>query len=319
MSTNGTIKRGLVIGCGGVAGGAWSIATLDAVQRRLAWDPRDARIIVGTSSGAVLAALLGAGIGVDRLMACQHDNPEAGCRWNHDTDAGGALPPLPGFRPTAAPVIRQALRGRVSALTAACALAPRGRFDMAGFRRLIDEAVPAGGWAPHPATWLMTVDTRTGGRVAFGHPDAPPAALNDAVCASYGVPGWCPPVTIDGRDYFDGGVASPASADWLADTDLDEIVVLAPMTSTTPDSPRSPLAGIERRIRRLMTRTLDAEIELLRKQGKRVIRLEPGPEDLRAIGYNMMDPARRRQVFATALDTAPNTLETALARTGPDG
>lgn len=65
--TRRTPRRGLVIGCGGVLGGAWSIAALDSVRHALDWDPREAEILVGTSAGAVLVALLGAGVSVDRL------------------------------------------------------------------------------------------------------------------------------------------------------------------------------------------------------------------------------------------------------------
>ena len=57
-------KTGLVLGCGGVAGAAWSIATLDALERTLAWDARRADVLIGTSAGAVLAALLGANVPV---------------------------------------------------------------------------------------------------------------------------------------------------------------------------------------------------------------------------------------------------------------
>ena len=52
-------RRALVLGCGGVAGGAWSIAALHHLEQKLDWDARDADILIGTSAGAVLATLLG--------------------------------------------------------------------------------------------------------------------------------------------------------------------------------------------------------------------------------------------------------------------
>jgi NTE family protein len=60
-----------------------------------------------------------------------------------------------------------------------------------------------------------------------------------------------------------------------------------------------------------MTGIVDREIATLCAAGIRVIRLEPGAEDLEAFGYNMMDPRRRRQVFETALRTAPRVVHTA--------
>lgn len=304
-------KRALVLGCGAVAGAAWSIPMLDALQRELDWDARDADLLIGTSVGAVLAALLAAGVSIERMMASQRGDADD-CGWNHDRDSGGALPPWPALRMTGAGLALQGLRGKVSALTAVSGLMPRGRTDMRPFERLIDSAVPPGEWAPHPAAWMMAVDTTSGERVAFGRDDAPGASLSAAVCASYAVPACCPPVDIAGRTYIDGGVASPTSADFVIGSGVDEAIVLAPFASREMDRPRSLAERIERRARRYMTSIVDRECALLRDAGIRVIRLEPGPADLRAIGFNMLDPRRRRRVFETALDTAPATVGRAL-------
>ncbi|MCH8496992.1 MAG: hypothetical protein LAT63_00815 [Marinobacter sp.] len=312
MSPTPEPRRALVLGCGGVAGAAWSIAALHNLQQQLGWDPRQASILIGTSAGAVLAAMLGAGVSVDQLLACQQG--QTGCDWDHDKDSGPALPPLPALRLTAGDLFLRGLRGEVSGLTALCGLAPRGRFDMAPFRRLVNQLPHSNGWVTHPATWLVTVDSQSGQRIAFGHPEAPAAALADAVCASYGVPGWCPPVMIQGREYLDGGVASPTSADLLLEQPVDEVIILAPMTSQSPDRPWSPITRIERRARRYMTAIVDKEEAALTAAGKRVIRLAPNAEDLKAIGYNMMDPQRRRAVLATALQTTQATLRQQLSR-----
>ena len=305
--TNSTPRRALVLGCGGVAGGAWSIAALHHLEQHLGWDARDAEVLVGTSVGAVLATLLGSGVSVADLLACQQGRNEH-CRWNHDTDTGGALPPRPGARLTGTALTLKGLRGQVSPLTALCGLAPRGRFDMTPFRRLIDDATAGAGWVDHPATWIIAVDTATGKRVPFGRGGAPRPAIADAVCASYGVPGWCPPVTVNGRTYIDGGVASPTSADLLVDSGVDEVIVLAPMAARQTDRPRSPLARVERRGRRYMTGIVDREVRALENAGKKVIRIEPDARDLAAFGYNMMDPKRRRRVLDTALVSTADTV-----------
>lgn len=305
-------RRALVIGCGGVLGGAWSIATLAALQEQLSWDARSAEILIGTSSGAVLSALLGAGVSVDRMLASQR-GVARDCVWDHDRDTGGVLPTMPTASWPGLALARLGLRGQVSGLAAMSGLLPRGTADMQPFMRLIDSVVPAGEWAPHPATWIIGVDAASGERLAFGREGAPKLPLNLAVCASYGVPGWCPPVAWQGRTYIDGGVVSPASADLLLGTGITEAIVLAPMASTTMDRPLSPLVRIERRLRRHMTQVLDAEIERLKSAGLRVIRLEPWPEDLAAIGYNMMDHRRRRQVFDVALRTSKFAVQAACA------
>jgi len=297
-------KRALVLGCGGVAGAAWTIAMLDTVQRELQWDPREAEVLVGTSAGAVIAALLAAGVSVEQMLKSQSGTARD-CIWNHDTDSGGALPPRPGLRFPAARLAIQALRRKVGLLAGVSGLLPEGRCDMQPFMRLIDSVVPEGEWAPHPACWIVTADAKSGERVAFGRDDAPAAPLNLAVCASYGVPGWCPPVQIGSGSFMDGGILSPTSADLLLDSDVTEALVLAPMSSTQLDRPPSLPAKIERTMRRYMTRIVDHEVALLRDAGIRVIRLEPNPEDLKAFGSNMMDPRRRLRVFETAMRTAP--------------
>ncbi|MEZ5510735.1 MAG: hypothetical protein R3F47_12700 [Gammaproteobacteria bacterium] len=126
------------------------------------------------------------------------------------------------------------------------------------------------------------------------------------------MPGWCPPVSIAGRTWLDGGIASPTSADFLVGSDMDVVIVLAPMASRDIEPNPNLLARAERAARRYMTRIVDQEVELLRETGKVVIWLDPVADDLRAIGYNMMDSRRRMQVFGTATRTAADTVRKAL-------
>src|SRR5690606_35517916 len=138
-------KRALVLGCGGVAGGAWSIAALASLEQLLGWDARSADILIGTSAGAELAALLAAGTPVSRLLASQRGEA-AECPWDHDTATGGALPPLPGAASTGLSLLRRGVRRQVSPLTALLGALPRGRADLTPFMDLVDSAVPAGEW-----------------------------------------------------------------------------------------------------------------------------------------------------------------------------
>ena len=56
------MRVGLVLGGGGAVGLAYHAAALAALEHELEWDPRDAEVIVGTSAGAVIAALLRRGV-----------------------------------------------------------------------------------------------------------------------------------------------------------------------------------------------------------------------------------------------------------------
>ena len=56
------VKVGLVLGAGGVLGGAWLTGGLEAIARHTGWDPGSADRIVGTSAGAMIGAFTAAGV-----------------------------------------------------------------------------------------------------------------------------------------------------------------------------------------------------------------------------------------------------------------
>ncbi|RJQ81817.1 patatin [Pseudonocardiaceae bacterium YIM PH 21723] len=307
------MKRALVIGCGGTVGGAWQVGALHAIRDALGWDPREADVLVGTSAGSHLSAMLGMGLSVDDLVAAQRDEPGSpDAARLFFTRPPSALPSLPAPRPTAAGLTRRAWRGG-QRLVAAASLAPTGRTDPAFLDRLARD-LTTGDWVTHPAVWLVAVNTRLAQRVAFGAPDAPAATLSEALRASWSVPGWYPPVTIGGDQHLDGGAWSPTSADLLADRELDEVVIISPMTSK-PDDVRIPgLAGrVEGLLRARMNRTLDAEEALLRSRGIRVLRVHPGAQELALLGPNFMDPRRRLPALDAALTHLPARLKLQLA------
>ena len=118
-------------------------------------------------------------------------------------------------------------------------------------------------------------------------------------------------VRIGARRYVDGGACSPTSLDLLAGLDLDEVVVLSPMTSLEYDRPASLAGRLERRFRRLVTRRVVGEVKKVARTGTRVTLLGPGAQDLAAIGANLMDPRRRARVLETSLRTSAAALRAA--------
>ena len=278
-------------------------------------DARKADVILGTSAGSMVGGLLAAGIRVADQKAQQLGEPGpdaelterlAGVAFDPEHPAGPALPPRPRFRPGSTALLRNN-RGALRSIprTALLAgLAPAGRGRLVGVAGLIDALVPAGGWVPHPGYRAVALDYETGRRVVFGAPGAPPAGLRDAVLASCAIPGWFEPVTIANRRYVDGGMWSATNVDLLADEELDEIFVLAPMASAAYDSPGDWRARVERRLRVASTRRLLVEAGEVHRRGSAVTLLGPGPEDLALMGYNLMAPARRRAVLESAVRTA---------------
>lgn len=310
-------KVGIVLGAGGILGAAWMTGMLPTLQDRLPGPIGDVELIVGTSAGSVLAAALRCHIDIDEMVAYQHGEATGLLSDPRLQVRDGPLPPLPRLRPGSLPLVRATLTRphRVHPWVAASGWLPHGRGQHVALRAMLDavqdEMIATGagtgyppGWVDRP-TWIVAVDYDTGRRVFFGREGAPRATMPDAVVASCSIPGWYEPVVIGGHRYVDGGVRSTTSLSALADAGVDEVFVLAPMASLVTDHPRGPVARVERRVRRLVTRTLLMEARSLRSRGIRVTLLTPGPEDLAAIGANLMDPRRREIVLETSLRTSP--------------
>lgn len=320
-------RTAVVLGSGGVVGAAWMTGALHAVQQRLPVPVGDVDLIVGTSAGSVLAAALRCGVTLDEMTALQRGEPvpalrDAGLR---DLDEG-PHPPRPHLRAGSPRLMLTTLRAprTIHPGVGASAWLPRGR----GRHEALHATVAAldtiagqrngghgpagsspGSWADG-RTWIVAVDFDTGHRVMFGRAGAPRVPLADAVVASCSIPGWYEPAVIDGRRYVDGGVRSSTSLQSLAQAGLDEVYVLAPMASLLPDRPSRAAERLERRVRRMITRSLLREAAVLRSRGTRVTVLTPGPEDLAAMGANVMDPRRRKPVLDISLRTSAATLAT---------
>ncbi|WP_430333597.1 patatin-like phospholipase family protein [Rhodococcus sp. ACT016] len=307
-SSDRHLRRGVVIGCGGTLGAAWTVAALVAVRDVLGWDPRGADVLVGTSAGAELVTMLGGAIGVDEILAMQLGESTHPALSGHLAGAPGRIPPVPRPRLGSPALLRRGL----PTVTALSGLLPEGGGDAGWLDRLASGVADARGWVPHPETWLVAMDYATGERVAFGAQGAPNATLSQALRSSWAIPGWMPPVRIGGRRFVDGGAASTASADLLAGRGLDEVIVLAPMASRGRIPGRGP-AILERLIlRNWMSAGLDAEIAALEASGTRVIRIDATAEDLAVMGPNFMDDRRRLATLEHSLRSTRTAVDRAL-------
>ncbi|MGY1671702.1 patatin-like phospholipase family protein [Geodermatophilus sp. SYSU D00710] len=309
----GPPRRGLVIGAGAALGGAWALGALCALHEFEGYDPAGVDVVVGTSAGSVLAALVGCGVPprqmAERLTGSGSDvvGTEAVNaldvvdRLHRALGDVGRPIPLPGNPALATRVLRRP--GRHTLLTAAAALAPRGRGLLAPVGELVEEYHEGVGWPDRPRTWAVATDFDSGRRVVFGRPGAPVVPLPAAVMASCAAPGWFPPVPAAGRRWVDGGAVSVTNADVLVREGLDEVVVLAPMALAGADPRRGVVARLEGGLRRYATGRLEREVGRLTAGGSRVRVLAPTPQDLTAIGPNVMDAGRRCAVFDTAFMT----------------
>ena len=154
-------------------------------------------------------------------------------------------------------------------------------------------------WVDHPNFWAVACDYQTGKRVPFGRTGSPRVDVSDAVAASCAIPGFYRPVKIGKRRYVDGGVCSASSLDLLAGRDLDLVICLNPL-SGAPGTRADPRDWFGTVTRGANGRRLAHEARKVRRLGTEVVTIEPTPEDLRAMGRNLMSAKRRQQVIETA-------------------
>jgi NTE family protein len=315
------LRRGLILGGGGTLGASWTIGALVALHNRLGLDARDADLIVGTSAGSILAALLGAGASADDLWRHQHGHPVesgplAGRVFDYDNAAGGPAPPRPQAAIGSPRLIARSMRHprRFPSTAVISAFLPAGRGSLGDIGKMVEDVIPSGAWSPHPGVRVVAMDYDSGERVVFGEPGSPHTGLAEAVVASCSIPGWFPPARIGERRFVDGGTFSNTSLDLLSaermpgGLPLDEVYVLAPMAARGYDKPGTVMGRLERGYRHRVTRQMLHEAKQVREAGTKVIVLCPGPDDLEVLGANLMDPTRRAAVLATARRTTTGFL-----------
>lgn len=299
-----SVKRGLVLGGGGILGATWMAGVLGALEDELGDDIRTADLLVGTSAGSVIAGLLAAGVSPGEMVAHQRGDtlssgPLAGVSYDYGTLSEKSTPPAPGVgsMPLAKAVVRRP--GAYPMPTLVAAFTPRGRSHMGTLPDLVDTVLPA--WPPDSRLAICTMDYATGERRVFdgsGSSDPSPSVTIAASCA---IAGWFTPVPIGGGLYVDGGSHSFSSVDVAAGRDLDEVYVLAPMAYEVRSTGESLGGRMLRWWRTPQTRRMYVEAEAVRRDGTAVHIIAPNADDLSALGQNPMDSSRRDRVLDTAL------------------
>jgi NTE family protein len=284
----------LVLAGGGVLGESWMTGVLAGIEDAAAIDLRRVEAFVGTSAGSIVSARLAAGRPLRRPKDGDDAAPPAG---DGDGRSGSAV--RGALRAAGA----AAWAGTAPAASAALALgAPAGAL----VRAAALARMPSGGRRldrlhDHVAGWgsrfdgrlrVCTVDRRSGRRVVFGAPGAPPADVADAVLASCAIPWVFAPVEIGGREYVDGGV-------WSV-TNLDA----APAGRDTQVLCLDTISGLDPRTRRMAAMrgafrvAAELEIQILRRRGARVCHIGPDAAAANAIGPNLMDRGAAQRVLA---------------------
>lgn len=276
-------RIGLVLGGGGVTGASFQIATLMALELACDWEADEAELVVGTSAGAYVAALVRTGrLDVDSLVRPGEDRAAVAARIREQL-----FLPQPGLsmgRWLRYGVLPSFRRPGLTAI-----LGSPARFSPQGIAGWVRHQVGKGAdtW-PDRATVITAYDLICRSRVAFGSVAAPEAGLADAVAASSAIPLVFHPHSIAGRAYVDGGVASGTHLDLvLASPALDLIIVIAPMAA---EAARQGAWPHERLLDGVGRRALEEEMSTVEAHwpGTDILVLTPPPGVLETMRPNPM-------------------------------
>lgn len=297
-------KVGLVLGGGGITGASYEMASLIALEMATGWDPDAAEVIVGTSAGAFVAAIVRSGaLSVDAIVGTAQTGPEVADQIRSTI-----------YRRTKTRGVRRWLRhGVLPSIRRPGVTAMLGSpapHDPTGISEWLRDRIgdAADTWPDKPT---VAVAYELGGkrRTAFGTHQAPDASLGDAVAASSALPLVFNPHEIEGKLYVDGGVVSGTHADLVLGNPqpLDLVVTLAPMAF---EDAREGGAFYEHLLDRAGARALNRELDLIAQAwpDTETLVLRPGPEPLEVMRPNPMSSDAAVLSFIHSLRSLKTTL-----------
>lgn len=260
--TDGMTDIALVLGAGGSTGGAWETGILHGLAEA-GVDLSTAGLVIGSSAGALVGAQLASGLlGLPELYARQLADPQG--------ETGGKLGTAALMRYARA-VLTSRTPEAYGQKLARMARETRTAISAAERQEMIACRLLSPDW-PERQLRITAVRADTGELHIFDKDSGVPLA--DAVTASCAVPAVWPVATIDGQDWIDGGVYSPANVHLAAG--YERVVVIAPTASGNKVivSPRSQATDLE-------------------AKGARVVVITPDAAAKKAFGRNVLDPSRR--------------------------
>jgi NTE family protein len=264
----------LVLGGGGLVGGAWELGVLSGLRAR---GLRRPDFVLGTSIGSAVGAAECAGVPQESVI-----RPAAALR-----------PALAAYLGRVDPTLMAQIMGRGFGLDAAeratigalAAMANSG--PEAEFIDRVTTLLPGDAWPHGLAVTAVAIDD--GEFVIWNERSGVP--LSRAVAASCAGPGVFPPVGVGGRRFMDGGVRSPTNADQAAD--YGRVLVITAMM----DAEFSEL--------------LDQEASSLRTAGAKVLVVVPDEASSGAIGPDTFDVSQLDAALSAGRRQAQAVTETA--------
>jgi predicted acylesterase/phospholipase RssA len=237
-------KAALVLAGGGLAGAAYEIGALCAIDQLLdQLSVNEFDIYVGTSAGGLIGACLANNISPRTLLALLDSSiwgieqlePQHLYTLNLD-DAWRRVAHLPAAFGTT--LQRAIFGGHGLGLSDVAELLvsslPTGLYNTQALEHYLRAALSLPGRTdsfrelPHQLT-IVATDLDTGERAVFGQPPLDDVPISLAVCASAAIPLFYRPVRIGDREYIDGGIRGTASLDVAIESGAELIVCINPL------------------------------------------------------------------------------------------
>jgi NTE family protein len=274
------------------------MAALMAIRIATGWEPDDSKVIIGTSGGAYVSALVrNHALTLDSLVLPQDEHGEVAQRIR---DHVFTRDPGVHVRKWVAHGLRPGLR-RPGLTFVLGSPAPHDAAGLADWvtAQIGEEA--AHGW-PEKPTAVVAYDLEARSRTVFGTEGSPDLGIADAVAASSAIPLIFRPFEALDRFYVDGGVASGTHADLVlgSEEELDLVLILAPMAVEVH---RKRARGYEKMFDRVGQKSLADEQALIKDAWPNcdVVTLRPTPSVQNAMRPNPMDATRAVATFKRTL------------------
>lgn len=226
-------RRVLVLGGGGVIGTAW-MAGLAAGLRRNGVELADADLIIGTSAGAIVGAMLATNRDLDQLAVLPEEL--------HD-DSSQIRPDFRRLRTIRGVLADTSLDDAAARRKVAELVRDAPTASAASQVAIMSKLIGATAW-PDRDLQITATDAHTGELIVWQKTDNVPLAV--AVASSAAFPGLYPFITINGRQYMDGSLRGGVHAD-LAEG-ARTLVVLEPMPDPRRPAPSVATAAPDRTI-----------------------------------------------------------------------
>jgi predicted acylesterase/phospholipase RssA len=337
-SRNRPPRTALVLAGGGVVGGLYEVGALLALDALCeGFTACEFDLYVGSSAGALVAALLANRVTPDRLRdAIENDRRTlprlSGSRFLSLPWRGylATIPRLAAALPRMAHELYVNWREALVLDTFASLLRhlPHGLFSLDGLEAYVRHVLTRGGRTNEfyrlrkrlfiPATTLDTGEIRV-----FGAPLRDRTPISAAVAASAAVPILFEPVHIDGVDYVDAAITKTAHAGLAVEAGARLVVVINPVRPLVLDGPArgrirdgGPFAVAGQALRIALQRRLHDGLKHhpLKYPDTEIVLFEPYERDLQLFDTPLMTYGLRREVIRRGFRTTVKTILADLER-----